>query len=299
MIKQLITDIAYDRIKLSQGLTRAKLIANEIKNDIFSKWLNKELEGYEYQDEYLPNYRKIWSLIELVMEIPGGLFHTFPVIIPEDMDEKFKESVNNHFIIEPISIVEAQIESIEAPKGYINLPPQMIEVLAEPFKAQILLYRGVIRKAQRQIGKIHYQSVIELTKQKLIDTLMELNNEFPNLENKYEMTEENKNKVQNIITNNIYGNDNPLNIATGNNIEQVINIHSLKPEDIASLKSYGIAEDEIEELNAIIVEKSNDKPKFIEKSMKWLGNVTASVAARGLYENIPAITDFVHKLTTS
>ncbi len=31
--------------------------------------------------------------------------------------------------------------------------------------------------------------------------------------------------------------------------------------------------------------------------MKWLGGVTASVAGRGLYENIPAITDFIHKYT--
>ncbi|ACU07551.1 response regulator receiver domain protein (CheY-like) [Flavobacteriaceae bacterium 3519-10] len=297
MIKELITDITYDKIKLSQGLTRAKLIANEIKNDIFSKWLNKELEGYEYQDEYLPSYRKIWSLIELVMEIPGGRFHTFPVVVPEDMDDKFKESVNNHFIIEPISIVEAQIESIDTSKGYITLPPQMIEILAKPFKPQITLYRGVIRKAQREIGKVHYQSVIELTKQKLIDTLMQLNNEFPNLQNKYEMTEENKNKVQHIITNNIYGNSNPLNIATGNNNVQAVNITSLKSEDVEKLKSYGVTEAEIEELKTIIDTKTRDKPKFVEKTMKWLGGVTASVAGRGLYENIPAITDFIHKLT--
>jgi len=297
MIKELITDIAYDKIKLSQGLTRAKLIANEIKNDIFSKWLNKELEGYEYQDEYLPNYRKIWSLIELVMEMPGGRFHTFPVIVPEDMDEKFKESVNNHFIIEPISIVEVQIESIDTPKGYINLPPQMIEILAEPFKRQVALYRGVIRKAQREIGKVHYQSVIELTKQKLIDTLMQLNNEFPNLENKYEMTEENKDKVQHIITNNIYGDSNPLNIATGNNNVQTVNITSLKSEDAEKLKSYGVTEAQVEELKTIIDTKIEDKPKFVEKTMKWLGGVTSSVAGRGLYENIPAITDFIHKLT--
>lgn len=298
MIKELITDIAYDKIKLSQGLTRAKLIANEIKNDIFSKWLNKELEGYEYQDEYLPSYRKIWSLIELVMEIPGGRFHTFPVIVPEHMDERFKESVNNHFIIEPISIVEAQIEGTDSSKGYINLPPQMIEILAKPYKPQITLYRGVIRKAQREIGKVHYQSVIELTKQKLIDTLMQLNNEFPNLENKYEMTEENKDKVQNIITNNIYGNSNPLNIATGNNNVQTVNITSLKSEDVEKLKSYGVTEEEVEELKTIIETKTDDKPKFVEKTMKWLGSVTASVAGRGLYENIPEITDFIHKLTS-
>jgi len=50
MIKELITDLAFDKITLSQALTRAKLIARQIKNDSFKNWLNKELNGYEYND---------------------------------------------------------------------------------------------------------------------------------------------------------------------------------------------------------------------------------------------------------
>lgn len=118
MIKQLISDIVYEKIKLSQGLTRAKLIANEIKNETFSMWLTKELEGYEYADDYLPEYRKVWSLIELVIETARGQTRKFPVIAPDKLEPKFIDAINHHHILEPISIVEAQITNLEEPNGY-------------------------------------------------------------------------------------------------------------------------------------------------------------------------------------
>jgi hypothetical protein len=298
MIKQLITDLAYDNIKLSQALTRAKIIANKLKNETFKSWLNKELEGYTYDDTYLPDYRKVWSPVQLVAEFPTGQTHNFPVIPPDDLTSEFQDAINKHRIAEPISIVEAQIANIEESNGYINLPRQLIDAISGPYTKQVRIYRGVIRKGYREIGKVHYQSVIELTKQKLLDTLMELENEFPDLINEYAMTKENNDKVQNIITNHIYGNNSPTTIAAGVNVEQTVNYNSLTQEDESKLKEYGLLEDEIEELKKIVASKSNDKPSFVGKAMKWLGSVTASVAGRGLYDNIPAITDFVHKLTS-
>jgi len=294
MIKQLISDIAYDKIKLSQGLTRAKLIANEIKNDIFTNWLNKELEGYKYQDAYLPSYRKIWSLIELVIEMPNGSTHNFPVITNEDLDAKLKDAINHHYIIEPISIVESQINGMEAQKGYINLPPQLVDIVSTPYKVEIALYKGVIRKGYREIGKIHYQNVIEMTKQKLIDTLMNLNNEFPNLEDKYEMTQENNEKVQTIITTHIYGNNNPLNIANGQTVNQTDFSVSLNI-DYAKLSSLGVEEPEINELKEIVT-NSSDKNTFKTKVLKWLGTVTSSMTGRGLYDSLPKVTEFITNL---
>ena len=47
MIKDLIKDIAYDKISVTQALTRAKLIAYKIRNDTFKNWISNELNGYE------------------------------------------------------------------------------------------------------------------------------------------------------------------------------------------------------------------------------------------------------------
>jgi AbiTii-like protein len=59
MIKDLIYDIAYDKINLSQALSRSKLLAYKIDNDNFKEWLRKELEGYDYTDKLMPAYRRI------------------------------------------------------------------------------------------------------------------------------------------------------------------------------------------------------------------------------------------------
>jgi hypothetical protein len=297
MIKELIKDIAFDNIKLSQALTRAKLIENKIKNVTFKQWLVKELEGYEFVDVSLPAYRKVWSVINLTAEFPYQPAQTFAVLPPDDFAPEIIETINFHKIIEPIQIVEQQIESIDI-KGYLNVPMQMVVMLGRLYKSQLARNGGVITGGSREIGKVHYQNVLEQTKQKLLDTLMELDNEFPNLVNEFVMNKENEEKVQNIITNHVYGAYSSTNVAAGVNVNQTISFENLKPEDESKLKSYGISEEEINELKTIIQNDSKEKTKFVGKAMKWLGSVTASVAGRGLYENIPAITDFVHKLTS-
>lgn len=296
MIKELIDDIAFDKIKLSQALTRAKLVANKVKNDNFKNWLRKELEGYNFNDTHLPKYRKIWSPIFLTAEFPFGQLHKFPVVMPDDTEEIILDTINFHRATEPISIVEEQINNLDKPTGYIKLPPQQVEMLAGLYRSQVEGQGGVVRKGSREVGKAQYQSIIELTKQSLLDTLMELESEFPNLINDYRMTKENDDKVQNIITNNIYGNNNPMNIAAGNNVEQSGNTISISAESVEQLRSYGVEEKEIEEIITIVAENQNDRESLKSKAMKWLGTVSASIAGRGLYENIPAITEFVQGL---
>ena len=110
------------------------------------------------------------------------------------------------------------------------------------------------------------------------------------------MTKENTDKVQNIITNNIYGDNNPLNIAAGQNVEQKDISNVFTNEDISKLESLGVEKNDIDSLKEIVATSGKDKTTLKDKSMKWLGSVLASVAGRGLYENIPAITDFVHRL---
>jgi len=87
-----------------------------------------------------------------------------------------------------------------------------------------------------------------------------------------------------------------VNTTTVLNVEQNISYTTLKDEDEKKLKEYGVTDNEIGVLKTIIAENTSDKPSLIGKVMKWLGGVTASVAGRGLYDNIPAVTNYIHKL---
>ena len=136
MINELITDIAYDKITVAQGLTRAKLIARQLKNDTFKNWLNKELNGYDFEDPILPNYRKIWAEIVLKAEFPFGRTQSFPVVLADNQRD-LGELLNNHRVIEPIAIVEQNIGEMKEGKGYIHLNGGMVQTVSELYKDQM------------------------------------------------------------------------------------------------------------------------------------------------------------------
>ncbi len=300
MIKQLITDIAYDNISLSKALTRAKIVSSKIKNDSFKRWLTNELEGYQTDELNLIDYRKIrCSIFFRFSSSNVGI----PVLILPT--QNIYDLVCFHRVFEAISIIEYQLNKYNDKSKQATVEIELDTVrasalfnLVKESDRKYILYESHFIGAYQEVNVAFYQNIIELTKQKLLDTLLELNDEFPNLENEFAMTKENEEKVKNIITNHIYGDNNPTNIATGVNVEQTINTSTIKQGDEEKLKSYGVTQEEINELKSLIEQTSNDKPKLVGKAMKWLGSVTASVAGRGLYEHIPAITDFIHKLTT-
>lgn len=295
MIKELITDLAYDKITLSQALTRAKLIARQIKNDTFKNWLNKELNGYEYDDALLPSYRKIYAEIKLTAEFPFGRTQTFPVVM-NDKQKEIEELLNFHHVIEPISIIEQNISQLTEGKGYIHLTGEQVQTVGEIYRKQVEAHRGVIRSGIRTIGKVQLQNIVELTKQKLIDTLQDLEEQFPEIDNKYVMNEENEKTVQNIITNNIYGNNNPLNVAAGdNNTQGDINV-TITHKQLTKLKELGVQEDELSELTVIDKETPKGNSERKNKIMGWLGKVTASLTARGIYDSIPTVVEYVGNL---
>jgi hypothetical protein len=299
MIKQLITDLANDNITLSQALLRSKLIAYKINNGTFKNWIKKESEGYDFDDPLLPPYRKVLSEMQLIAQFTGGAERIIPFQLPEDTPKEILDSIHFHQIRESLSIVEIQAGDKKNENGRITLPNGMMEIikatLPRPLRTQIQLGGGIVDKLERKINNVHYHDVINQTRNKLLDTLLDLEQEFPNLENDYIMNDKNNEKANSIVTTNIYGGNAPVNIATGNNNSQTINL-SIENIDYEKLKSFEVEDKEIEDLKVIVEESKVDKSKFPTKVLGWLGSVSTSLAARGLYDKIPQITEYIQTL---
>lgn len=283
MIKELITDLAYDKITLSQALTRAKLIAYKIDNEDFRLWIDNELNGYS-DHSLLPPYRIIPCELQAVMNIPFAGLKTMPMEATA-LDKMFegKFSLYEMNVVQSVSILEENMQKTEGNTGYENMSQSLVKV----FREMTNEYQLIEVHRVMQFSQLNH--ILNLTKQKLIDTLLKLDKEFPNLINDYIMTKENSEKVQNIITNNIYGSGN--NVASGNNVEQNINQNLI---DYEKLREYGVEEQDIEELK--IIEKEPDKTSLKEKTLNWFSKVSAAVVARGLYDNIPAIFESIKGL---
>lgn len=222
--------------------------------------------------------------------LPDGRTHSKPVMVADGAEPEFYEEVNYLKIFEPISVIEQQISELKD-VGYIQLTAEEAFNISHGDKYQKWVVGG-----HRKIAKGQFQNVVELTKQKLLDTLLELDNQFPNLTNEFDKTKANMEKVQNIVTNNVYGNNNPLNFAVGHNVEQKDINNIFHDNDYFELEKLGVDKNEIAELKQIVQTDSTDKSTLKQKALKWLGTVSASVAGRGLYDNIPAITEFIHRL---
>lgn len=291
-MKTLITKIANDQITLSDALLQSKIIAHKINNTIFKEWLKKETEGYEPNDDMLPSYRKIANRMELSLELGCG-----KQPIPFNLSPDFEDSVNFHQIIESISIVE---EEVKKGSRKILYPIEMVQhvfgSLSKKTQAMINLYKmkGAILKLEREINILSYKNVIDQTKNKLLDILLELDCEFPNIKNEYTMNKENNDKTNNIITNNIYGNNAPINLSTGDNSNQTIVVN--ENIDYSKIKKLGVDENDIDELKKIISETKNDKSSLSKRVMGWLSSVTSSLSARALYDNIPKLSEYLSSI---
>lgn len=291
-MKTLITKIANNQITLSDALLQSKIIAHKINNTIFKEWLKKETEGYKSNDDMLPSYRKIANRMELSLELGGE-----KQPIPFNLSPEFEDSVNFYQIIESISIVEEEVKKGSRKILYpIEMVQHVFSSLSKKTQAMINLYqmRGAILKLERQINILSYKNVIDQTKNKLLDILLELDSEFPNIKNEYTMNKENNDKTNNIITNNIYGNNAPINLSTGDNSNQTIVVN--ENIDYSKIKKLGVDENDIDELKKIISETKNDKSSLSKRVMGWLSSVTSSLSARALYDSIPKLLEYLSSI---
>jgi hypothetical protein len=293
MIKRLIEDLANDNITLTQALTRAKILAFQLDNEILQEWLKFELEGYDGNEGALPSYRKVSCEPKLRISDRWGRTKTLPMNFnnwPE-----LGELLSKREIILGIPALEANCASLANSEiGIVEFPAAMIQQLTEMLK---LREQGLtIEQGGQQINKLQLSAIIEFTRQKLIDTLLQINREFPDFNNDFKMSEENKDKAQNIITNNIYGSNNPVNLAAGHNVEQTgFNFNTTV--SYSELEKYGVEPADIDALKTIVEGNQQNKPTLQSKAMHWLAGVSATVASKGLAEHLPAIVDFVQNLT--
>lgn len=296
MIKALIYDIAFGNIELSQALGRAKLVASKVKSDLFKSWLKNELEGYSALDESLPTYRKLYSPVSLTIDYPNGQSFNVKVKAGLNADPLLVEMITFQHVTRPISIVQEEMKSMSLEGGVIIIADDVTNVIKTPYSKEAKLQGGVIRHGFRRVSKSDYHRIIELTKQKLLDTLLELDSQFPDLIDDYKMTTEEKEKVSNIVNNHIYGSHNPITNALGAKVEIGDITNTFTTEQHQELTKFGVSNDEIQELKELIRSTQENTSQRKSGVGKWLGGVLASAASKGIVENIPQITEFVTRL---
>lgn len=262
MIKELIRDLTYDKITLNQCLTRAKLIAHKINNAELKNWIVNELNGYTSNKE-LPNYRIIPCQSYGIVHNPyyGKQQITLDF---SNLDKSFNKKINTYEVLQGVDNLEKQ--SANNTTGSVKLPIEFIKICQKLFESEDLI------DIKRQIHFGQLGEIVGVVKQKLLDTLLDLDIEFPSFETNYLDNIENKEKSSSIINNHIYGDNAHTNVSIGDSNSQTINSDfSIKVENLLQeLKNLGIQDEELKEIKQILTDKA-DKKTIGKKALEWVG----------------------------
>lgn len=292
MIKDLIKEIAYDKITLTQALTRAKLIAYKIENETFKNWITNELEGYKSGKD-APNYRVIE--VETVGSVVDSLGRSYEIqigIAPETK-KQFNLDLYTWHVNEGIAALERMLSKASGDFIYMQLGPEATEFIGQFIQ---LPYGVTLKHLLKKIGVSMLFDISNKTKQSLLDTLLELDKEFPNLENEFGTMEE-KSKANQIITNNIHGNVSNTNFGIGENFSQKQTINQSQiNETISELRELGVDNSDIQDLEEIIQSKEKSKEPIHKKLMQWAGNVAKKSVEKGIELQIPEIIEKIQNL---
>lgn len=289
MIKKLIEDLATDKISLASGLTQAKIIASKIKNDTLKSWIQSELNGY--QDDQIPDYR-VYS-IQIKGDVVGSFgFHQQGVTLLLD---KFGEQlgIDVYTERETMSIPMIEEAAMNADSQYIVKPfgQKFIQhlnkmMVDDPHKQ--LVFAG------KYIAVSSFKNIIYQTKQKLIDLLLQFDEEFPDFDSKFQPTKENQEKANNIVTYHIYGGTNNTTLGVGDKVVQK-DIKQTVTNDLKDLekklKQLLVPQDSIDDLKEIITkEKKETRGK---KIMGWLGSLTGKMIEKGVELKLPELMETI------
>lgn len=291
MIKELIKDLVYDSISLSQGLTRAKLIAYKISNDTFKDWIYNELNGYS-NPEILPDYRIIPCDLYGKINVPFQGTREIPIEATA-LDEWLNGKLYKMNVLQSVSTIEEGINHAKGKGqfGYENLTQGFVQKIREMTNSPELM------EVHRRIQYSQMNHIINLTKQKLIDTLLELDKAFPNLEDDYQETTESSKEVSTIITTNIYGGNVNSNVGVGDEViqKQKLEITNNIEEKLEEIRKIGVDEESIIDARKILNEEK-DKTSLSKKLMNWAGKVSLKAVEKGIELNIPLLMEKIQDL---
>lgn len=311
MIKKIIDELSQTEKSLVNPLLKAKVLANRLGNVELLNWVDRELTGYENTP---PKYRIVKTKMTCDISIRGMMYKEdtpFPVLFIND-----KELQNFFMQFE----IKDGIETIE--NYFVGGNDTLLKPLGVDFDSIITKhlqennFQGRVHNIQISSYKTEIIQCLSTVRNIFLNLMLELEKEFPNVEDISQESQEVKQDISNKITiimaennyttgdgsNIVSGSNNNTNFASGKNINQEFVINYAQKEQIKTVleqikdfietNDFEDKEDAKLELQRIENQVSKDEPKgtVITQSLDALKdiftNVTANVISGPVIETI-------------
>lgn len=259
-------------------LRLCKILANNLKNVDFNKWINGELNGFSSK-ENLPEYRIIPCLLQGdFVGYFGRQINNAPIplmCLPESIREDFR----NVYFTNSIAEINNLADNSNSGSIHLGIPPDF----------NILIGNNVYQDMQcissrRIVSTSALIAVIDKIKTIILDFILAIQNEKIVVDDV--SNQNNLEKVNELVHQHFYGTIQNLSINSSN-FSQLTTVN-VSTDDIESLilylKNNGIGESDLSELENAIKQDGipQSKDKFGIKVSEWMGKIITN-GAKGAY----------------
>lgn len=275
MISEIINELSDKKVPLSEPLLRLKIVAKRIKSDELFRIVSKEIEGYDGNDD-LPEYRMV----------PASSFAS----IQDGWNVHYNQPMPFTVFNDKLRIMFTKFPVIQGIEFLEDIANSNNDTLAKVFGAD---FSALVTSEVRKIGwtvsfgdirvtthKSEIIGVLGKIRSKFLDLVLELESNFPEIDNQIMKPLENENEIKNKttqfmaqinITNS--GDGNVINTGSGNEMNISLNINKNDIESLKnSLRKIEVNEEDISEISEIIQQEEYNKEynKFGTKVQGWM-----------------------------
>lgn len=293
MLQKTIADLCSGSVQVSTALKRCKVLLTYIENERLESFIKDELEGYEW--DKCPNYR-------VLVGQPKGLYRRRydgqTMVLPLDFS-KINEQTGLNFDERNVTSSIVEIENLLNQAGggtgeiCISFSSDQLNLLWENSNAQN--DNGwALERAWWAFPTNLFHSILSRTQDTLIELLITINKESPELNQKLEFMNDNKNHEAKAFHTNINGNVIGSNLGIGETVtqkENVANYNQDIQDVIDKIMQLGFEKDDTKDLEEILVEKKKTGNPVSKQILAWVGKMSAKAVEKGIEHKIPQLTE--------
>lgn len=293
LLRDIQSDAVSDDSSITNLLRKCKILAARLGNEEFDRWVHKELNGYQ-ENEELPEYRTLRYVESrgYFSGYMGSALKNAP--IPHScIDKRFRKDLTEHLFMDGIGIYEDLLRKDN--DGFsVNWPSDIVALHDEKFYENMSCI-----SAWKIISRGSIKNVIDSVRNKILTFALEIEKLNPEAgEAPIDSSPVPQTDVSHVFHTVIYGNVG--NIASGNeNVSQKSIL--VDKGDWASLKSefkkIGLEEEDINLFKKAIEEDNVEKNKKIgQKTSSWLSKIIVKAANGGLKISVAVASQILPKL---
>ncbi|MEN2436783.1 hypothetical protein AAH994_15300 [Weeksellaceae bacterium A-14] len=277
LVSQIINELVNTKdYSLDSALLKTKVLASRIQNKELLDWANSELVGYESSD-VLPEYRKNIQNGLSGDYINGNMHYKNSQIPTVGLGEEMENTLRYTNFTNSITELETLCSKEKTSYFHSPVRAEIVGMISINWEKMGNPYLNVLN-VNRVIPKNAIEGILSSVRNKLLDFMLKIDEEYGNLTEIKDLREKNK-EISKIVNNTIINNNgdgNVLNTGDKNSIENKPKIKKNNLDEFAqNLRDNNVSEEDISEITEIIQqEKPNfEERRFGDKVNSWIAKM--------------------------